>query len=245
MAKSEINIYLETFGQKILTFPVNPSELVMTSSQENSTYQALGLGEVSEIGNLDLKELSFESFFPLSGAYKGQKKVGLPYLSVEDWALLRPQQYVDIIELKRSTRRPARLVISGTDINMLVTIPQFDITYKAGEHEDIYFSITFQQYREVGIRKLYRYPDGSLNYVPRPIPPTPIVEPKYPPIGSDVIVTGVPYTNSQGSSSAGKAVKNFKGKINMTHPRANRPIHISDRDGVWLGWLTEKEVKLA
>ena len=122
-------------GSRRIRIPVLPPEYQVTSAQNNTTVNVIGLGEVTLKGKRGLREISFSSFFPrrYDGSY------------CEYTNLKSPRAYVDAIEkMKRSGT--VRLIITGTPINFRCTIESFDW----GENDrtgDIAYSLSFKEYR--------------------------------------------------------------------------------------------------
>jgi len=123
--------------------PVNPATITVSSPFEYNDVTIANFGEATIFGDRGLKEFSFETFFParynpVYCSYKGFKA---------------PYTYVQIIEKWRDSKLPIRLIVTGTKINYLVTIRDFSYEVeRAGNPGDIYFSISFKQFRWISVR---------------------------------------------------------------------------------------------
>lgn len=111
-----------------------PSNYNVTSGQKNKVININALGEINLIGNRGLTEISFSSFFPY--AYQTYCE----YSPVQP-----PKAYVDSIEaMKRAG--DVRLTITGTSINMMVTIESFQHAEEDGSG-DVSYTLECKEYR--------------------------------------------------------------------------------------------------
>lgn len=128
-----------------LRLPVNPESISVSSPFSNTDVKIAQLGEYSIIGERDLQEYSFSTFFPAD--------YNPSYCGYSDFP--SPQECVDIIESWRDERKPIRLVVTGTKINKAVTIREFSYDVeKAGHLGDIYFSLALKEYRFLSVKKV-------------------------------------------------------------------------------------------
>src|SRR5690606_35891672 len=101
------------------------------------------LGEYTVIGERELDRFEFSSFFP--------REYNPSYCEYEN--VPKPWDAVQTIEKWRDSRRPARLTVTGTPINTLVTIRDFNYdAERAGSVGDIFFSIELKQYVPVEVK---------------------------------------------------------------------------------------------
>lgn len=128
-----MDIYLSINNrEKVIKIPVLPSEINISSSQGNETFAAVS-GNLNIIGNLELKTLSWNSFFPCS------KRKYSHDSSFFGW------EYIKELEEMRKRKIPFRLIITDTPINMPVTIDSFEYGLKKGP-QDIYYSIELKEF---------------------------------------------------------------------------------------------------
>ncbi len=140
-----IQFWLKDRRGTYLRFPVNPESLSLTSNFGINRVAVAGLGEVTIPGERELKEVSFQSFFP--------RDYNPTYCEYNNFK--SPKEFVSTIEEWRDTRQNIRLIISGTDISIPCLIPSFDLQpERAGHVGDIYFSISFTEYRAPVVRKV-------------------------------------------------------------------------------------------
>lgn len=125
-------------GAERLRLPVNPEAISISSPFGHEDVNIAQFGEYSVIGERELKEFSFSSFFPrdYNPAY------------CEFSVFSAPWTYVNVLERWRDSRKPMRLTITGTPINEAVTIREFSYEPdKAGNPGDIYYTLSFKQFR--------------------------------------------------------------------------------------------------
>lgn len=129
-----MQLWLKGNGRR-LRIPVLPSEYKVTSVQNNTTVNVIGLGEVVLKGKRGLREISFSSFFP--------HRYDSSYCEFQN--IRSPRSYVDRIE-KMKQAGAVKLMITGTPINFRCTIESFEWGEDDGTG-DISYTLTFKEYR--------------------------------------------------------------------------------------------------
>ena len=156
--------------------PVPPEELKVSNKAKNTVFNIDGLGEATFVQTPNLLEYSFSSELPANyyGAcsYRNLKK---------------PEDSVEILNSMKASG-PVRFIVTGTNINILVTIEDFSYSEKGGDVGTLLYSMTLKEYR---------------NRTPRKIIVTPVVAPR-------VVLTS-PTTLSSPVSTP--VVANFVAKI--------------------------------
>lgn len=127
-----------------MVLPVNPEEISISYPTNNKDYDVIGTGQVVVPRKPALKEVSWEGFFPSSRSD--------PYVnsSSDD-----PEDYIKRIESAMKLKQKIRLIITRDrlyDTNMRCIVSEFETTDKGGEPRDIYYSITFREYRDYSPR---------------------------------------------------------------------------------------------
>lgn len=131
-------------GTEKMRFPVHPESIEIESPFGFVDVEVTHLGEYSVFGERRLKSISFSSFFP--------EFYNSSYCEYADFPA--PQYYVDLIEKWRDERKPLRLIVAGTNINMAVTVRDFSLEYeRAGAIGDIYFTLSLKEYRPQNYRE--------------------------------------------------------------------------------------------
>ncbi|MFS0841171.1 LysM peptidoglycan-binding domain-containing protein [Paenibacillus sp. 1P03SA] len=117
--------------------PVNPPSIKISGSHGFQDIEVDGLGEYTIIGDGKLKEVSISSFFP-----RDYNPVYCEHSNIQD-----PWFYVETIQKWVATRRPIRLVITGTPVNMAVTVRSFNVEAdRNGSVGDIYYELSLKEY---------------------------------------------------------------------------------------------------
>ena len=121
--------------------PVLPSSFEVTVGNINKRVNISEIGEINLIGKSGLKEMTIESFFPANE---------YDFLVTSD--IMKPYEYVEMIEGWRTSQKPIRVIITGTPINFAMVIENF--TYKEQDGTgDVYFSIELAEYIFLNVKK--------------------------------------------------------------------------------------------
>jgi hypothetical protein len=132
-----MDIYIYTNDRnEVIRLPVVPTEVMVRSPQKNEIFESISLGELKTIGTKGLKTLSLSSFFP-SKDY--------PFLKDRTY---KGFEYSDIIERWRSSGLPMRLMVTETNINMPITIDEFEYGIKDAS-KDVVYNMTISEFRMV------------------------------------------------------------------------------------------------
>ena len=132
------------FNGRQLTLPINPEELNLSRNADNDEINIIGIGNALRKADPGLYELTIESFFPSEKSYF--------YTGV------RPKTCVDFIDeiwhTDNTNNNVAKIVTTGLprNINMYFLIEDFEWDYKAGEEEDIYYSLKIKEYKPYGVK---------------------------------------------------------------------------------------------
>jgi len=118
-----------------LQLPVPPSSYSIKLGNNNSVVNVESVGEVNILGDSKLSEISFESFFPARKYY---------FCAYSD--IPAPFECVAQIEIFRKSKKPIRVILTGTDINDLFSIETFEYGERDGTG-DIYFTLALKQYK--------------------------------------------------------------------------------------------------
>ena len=120
--------------EQVIQLPVIPSEFRIPSPVNNETFTTINQGDIKLIGQRGLKSITLDSFFP---------KNDYPFLrSREHWGW----EYVEIIESWIDRRLPIRLIITGTPINIAMSIDSFECGPRDGSG-DVYYSLVLSEFR--------------------------------------------------------------------------------------------------
>lgn len=104
-----------------LTLAVNPRQMTVTRTQEVRTFRTL-TGEPVEISRgRGLRKVRFATFLPAPGSRFYQD--------------ITPQRALDLLHRWQDSRRPVRLVVSGTDLNGLYLLTKVEQTIAEGDRD--------------------------------------------------------------------------------------------------------------
>lgn len=132
------------FNGKFITLPINPEQITITRSAENTDLNIIGLGKTTRKGEPSLKTLSIQSFFPAQGSYF--------YTGVKPKTCI---EFIDEIwNTENTNNNVAKITTIGLpiNINMYFVINNFDYDHKAGEEDDIYYKLDIKEYKAYGVK---------------------------------------------------------------------------------------------
>ena len=225
------------YDNQVVQLPVNPEKVTVTYSGNNNTTEVIKLGEINQLKNKKLADISFESFFPQNDWFPAVRTRG---------KFKTPDFYKEFFQTVMDSRKPCRLVITGLDISMKTSIENFEYYHQGGDHEDAYYSLEFKEYREYHITQIPV--DASLKRTTgtkkkKANSPAKVVAPSNITVGCTVILNGRVHYDSYGAKP-GKTFKNYTGKVNFINKKGTHPYHVTTPSGGWLGWVTKGSVKL-
>jgi len=132
------------FDGKNLTIPINPENLKINQSANNTNIDIVGLGQATRKGEPGLETLTIESFFPGPNSYF--------YTGV------LPKTCIDFIKkiwkTENKDNNVAKIVTTGLpdNLNMYFVIESFSPDVRAGEEEDVYFELKIKRYVPYGAK---------------------------------------------------------------------------------------------
>jgi LysM repeat protein len=131
-------------GAERIRLPVNPETLRIKFGMKYDDIQVNKLGEYTVIGDPLGVEIDFASFFPLrfDPTYVNYPEPGNP------WSL------VGQIRRWHTSGKPMRLTITGTPINYAMTIRDFEVSETFGSVGDLYYSLSFKEYKFIDVKKV-------------------------------------------------------------------------------------------
>jgi len=153
MADNAIQFWLSfNNGAEKLRLPVNPETISVSATHGYEDIQVTQLGEFTVIGNEQMPELTFSSFFP--------RDYNPSYCEYANFPT--PWECESLIRKWQTSGKPMRLTITGTPINKAVTLRRLEIdAERAGSPGDIYFTATFKEFRFVTLRKVSEVTDSA------------------------------------------------------------------------------------
>jgi len=133
-------IFSANNNEEIKILPFVPPDIEISQQQNNEQFETINSGTLNLIGDIGLRSLSIQSFFPIH-EYSSIKRGA----SVDGWS------YVEFFKKWRSKRVPIRIVMTSATgkeiLNMPCTIDEFD--YREKRNGDIAYSLTISEYKFV------------------------------------------------------------------------------------------------
>lgn len=130
-------------GAETLWLPVNPETVSVSSPYGYEDVSVSNFGEYTIIGNRQLKSFSISSFFP--------NEYNASYCAYQP--LPNPWDTVTQIERWKESGKPVRFVVTGTPVNVAVTIRNFTYEERAGSPGDVYFTLEMKEYVFLNIKR--------------------------------------------------------------------------------------------
>ena len=126
-----------------LRFPVHPETINLKQGSSNQSVDIVGLGDVTIMQEKPEAEVSWSSFFPNN-----------PFPGMQVDNLTWPEEIKFKIKTWMGSKKPSHLIVTGTKINLYVTIEQFDCSEDGGAIGDLNYTIRFKEYRQPTIRRV-------------------------------------------------------------------------------------------
>lgn len=121
------------FQNSTFMLPLNPENLEVSVANDTKKFDIIGLGQIAVPAQKGLRTISFECFFP---------------------AFNRPKKCVEFFENIMDSKKPVRFITEGLikEVNMYMVIDDFSYDIRAGEEEDIYYTMSLTEYRPYGAK---------------------------------------------------------------------------------------------
>lgn len=233
--------FFADIGGDTLEFPVNPKEYTVSYPTDHAEYNVLDVGDIIVPKLPSLMEVSWESYFP-----------GVPddsFIQGRGW--MEPGDYVQAIRNAMENKEICDLVISRYDAsggqmfdtNISAVITKFETTEKGGEAGDVYYKISWSEYRGFGAIPI-RLPAAGPGMEIKTIAPEEIPRGGEAPIlrvGAAVIANGTYYASSYGDKPTGMA-NNLTTTVSRIIPDSSRPYPVLV--GGNRGWLREDQLQI-
>ena len=220
--------------------PVAPGQLQLKIKNQNKTVNLINDGEVNQLKQAGLTEVSFKASLPNAkypfARYKDGFKPAVFYLDHIEKLKIGNQSFQFIV----SRSMPAGKILFDT--NMKVSLEDYKIVEDAGDNFDVMVDVSLKQFRPYGTKIVEIKP-------PTPAQPKPQATTEKPregdaskiSIGSTVTANGRVHRDSYGQGP-GKTLSNYKGKVNFINEKGSHPYHVTTMNGGWLGWMLKSNV---
>jgi len=144
MTKSVYEFWISTNdNRERLRLPVLPTSLGITNGSKNENIDISNLGEITILQDPTAKMFQFSSFFPA-------------HLSplVEYGNPPKPWDIINRIEKWKNSKEPLRFLVTGTSINIPVSVDSFNYREEGGAVGDIRYDIALKEYKFTTVRKI-------------------------------------------------------------------------------------------
>lgn len=120
------------------TLPINPKSFELSEASLNQKITLLNIGEVNLLGNRGLVMCALSSFFPSpkSPHYKRADRT--------------PTEYISLLKKWKNSKKPIRLIISDSDVNLAMGIEKLSYSISEGD-EDINYTLELAEYRFLNV----------------------------------------------------------------------------------------------
>lgn len=123
---------------EVITLPVNPSSFELSEPKLNQKITLLNIGEINLLGQRGLATGTLSSFFPSTKS---------PFYRRAD---REPNEYINTLQKWKNGDDPIRLIVSGSNINLAMTIDKLTYSQKEGDG-DIYYTVDLSEYRYLNV----------------------------------------------------------------------------------------------
>jgi len=136
LAKSKYEIWLSWQNQKEkLRLPVLPSRFEFRNTANNTNIDLANIGEFTKIQAPSADIINLASFFP---------KEGGSIVEYNDFP--EPWECINTIKRWKLSKKPIRLIVTGTPINYAVSIDSFNYVEGDKDVGDIDFQLTLKEF---------------------------------------------------------------------------------------------------
>lgn len=221
-----IGVYLTDHKNKTIELPVSPEEVMLALERNNSTIDVIKVGEVNQIGENKLKNITIDSFI----AVKARNAQVTTASVVKDASF-----YLDFLKAWFDSKKTGRIIVSTTKIDVRVTVEKLDWGFKSGNADEYVFTLELKEWRDISLKATKKNISSPPKLKAKPAAKIGV--------GSTVVVNGQLFTDSYGSGG-GMVERNATRKINFLASGRKCPYHVTDMNGGWRGWVTAGSVKL-
>lgn len=141
VSKNLVDIFLIDPEGPELRIPVNPTEITIRREKEMDTVSIVNIGEVDFGTGYKRPEISFSSFFP-----RDYDSSYCQYIDIPD-----PQEAMQQLTKWTMSKKPIRLMITTTEVNVLILLTAHTSYFRGGEPGDVYFDIVCRPWREIKV----------------------------------------------------------------------------------------------
>lgn len=146
MSQYGYNFYFQIDGSEVLTFPITPGELTITSGSNNKVVTLINEGDINILKSPSLTEVEFEARFPMRKYPYSREPETFEY-------------YLEKFSELKEKKKPFRFIVARTALkgkktwptNLLVALEDVNIKESADEGDDVLVNFKLKQYKEYGV----------------------------------------------------------------------------------------------
>ena len=128
--------------EQVIQLPIVPFEFMVKSPVNNETFTTINQGDIKLFGERGLKAIVIDTFFP-------HHDKNYPFARSNQY---KRWEYVEIIESWIERKLRVRLIATGSPINIVMTIDDFEYGYKDGSG-DIYYTLALSEFPDIKLQK--------------------------------------------------------------------------------------------
>jgi len=126
--------------EEIIQLPIVPEEFKIISPVNNETFTTINQGDIKLMGELGLKDLTIDTFFPVKEYSFSRSNVYMGW------------EYIEMIESWIERKLRVRLVATGSPVNIVMAIDNFEYGVQDGSG-DIYYSLSISEFKDIQLQK--------------------------------------------------------------------------------------------
>jgi len=128
--------------EQVIQLPIVPSEFKVASPVNNETFTTINQGDIKLFGERGLKAITIDSFFPHHDKNYSFARAN----TYKRW------EYIEIIESWIERKLRVRLIATGSPVNIVMAIDNFEYGYQDGSG-DIYYTLALSEFKDIKLQK--------------------------------------------------------------------------------------------
>lgn len=220
----------------VYQLPINPEELKVQFPGDNKSVTLTGPGEYTILQKRKLAKVSVASWLPETDWFAGIRTSG---------QFKTAKVYDDLFKSVMENEEYMRFIVTGIDINMLVSVESYDSRHEAGDHEDIYFSLSLKEYKPQQALVISTETTALLSVGGGSNGNTSVSTQTRFTVGSLCLARGPAYPDTN-SNDSNRLISRATVKVTYISVGGLHPYQIaSSGSGTWIGWVDESTLRLS
>lgn len=233
-------------GETVIRLPLNPEELPVERSTENSDYNVLDIGPIMVPRKPSLRVISLSGLFP-----------GAPFpgvLTPNQFQL--PEFYIRFFNTVMDAREtiqfiPARYLEDGTpfmagnqNVGLTVLVTSFTYKEKGGETGDFYYELELTEYRDYTPQTVQVQAQGSGQPAVATTQPSRSIPQGQLYVGAVCTANGSYFASSYGDPPSGTANGQRVAVSRIVDGSRAYPVYVTTEAGGSLGWMKKDALQV-